>query len=120
MFQTGLVLSDQKTIAAKGTFLENGELVKQWYQEGYSIIEMETGPYMNAMYEFVYYNRYVENEFINLTGAPFEIGIDHHRPKLVKLKAPAVNPDPNLTEKRIALALNHDGDAGRQNQERPG
>lgn len=78
LFKTGLVLSDQKTIAAKGTFLENGELVKKWYEEGYTIIEMETGPYLNAIYEFANYNRYVENEFINLTNCPFDIGIAHY------------------------------------------
>ncbi|MBI2616757.1 hypothetical protein HYW55_01325 [Candidatus Gottesmanbacteria bacterium] len=78
IFKTGAVLSDQKTIAAKGTFLENGDLVKKWYQEGYTIIEMETGPYFNALYEFVFYNRYAENDFISLTNAPFEIGIAHY------------------------------------------
>ena len=39
---------------------------------------MEAGPYMNAVYEFVYYNRYMEQEFINLTTTPFELGIVHY------------------------------------------
>lgn len=78
LFKTGSVVADQKTIAAKGTFLENGEIIKKWYAQGYSIIEMETGPYLNAMYEFVNYNRYVENEFINITNTPFDIGIAHY------------------------------------------
>ncbi|MCL4338223.1 hypothetical protein M1271_00880 [Patescibacteria group bacterium] len=78
IFKTGLVLDHQKTIAAKGTFLENRELIKKWYREGYTAIEMESGPYLNAMYEFVYYNRYAENQFINLTDTPFDIGIAHY------------------------------------------
>lgn len=78
IFKTGMVLDHQKTISAKGTFLENRELLKQWYQEGYTIIEMESGPYLNSIYEFAYYNRYVENEFINLTNIPFELGIAHY------------------------------------------
>lgn len=77
-FRTGEVLDDQKTVSTKGTFLENRDLVRKWYQQGYTIIEMETGPYLNALYEFVYYNRYVENQFINLTSTPFELGIAHY------------------------------------------
>lgn len=78
IFHTGVVLDNQKTICAKGTFLESRKLIKAWYQEGYSIIEMEAGPFLNAAYEFVYYNRYTENQFINLTNTPFEIGIAHY------------------------------------------
>ncbi|KKS47531.1 MAG: hypothetical protein UV09_C0004G0020 [Candidatus Gottesmanbacteria bacterium GW2011_GWA2_42_18] len=39
---------------------------------------MEAGPYLNAAYEFIYYNRYEENEFINLSPTPFELGIAHY------------------------------------------
>ena len=39
---------------------------------------MEAGPYMNAVYEFVYYNRYMEQQFINLTATPFELGVVHY------------------------------------------
>lgn len=78
LFKTGMILENQKTITAKGTFMESAPILKQWHREGYSIIEMETGPYLNAAYEFVYYNRYMENQFINLTGTPFELGIVHY------------------------------------------
>lgn len=78
IFKTGSILDRQKTVCVKGTFLENKKLIKSWYQEGYTIIEMETGPYLNAAYEFVYYNRYMENQFINLTNTPFELGIAHY------------------------------------------
>ena len=39
---------------------------------------MEAGPYMSAAYEFVFYNRYVEQQFINFTSLPFELGIVHY------------------------------------------
>ena len=78
IFQTGSVLDDQKTVSVKGTFLENKELLTAWYKEGYTTIEMEAGPYLNAAYEFIYYNRYVEQQFINLTATPFELGIAHY------------------------------------------
>ncbi len=75
IFQTGVVLEEQKSVAVKGTFFENQELLEEWNSRGYTIIEMEAGPYLNAIYEFVYYNRYVESEFVNLTATPFELGI---------------------------------------------
>ena len=78
IFKTGAVLDKQKTVSTKGTFLENKKLIEAWYKEGYTTIEMEAGPYLNAAYEFVYYNRYVENQFINLTDTPFEFGIAHY------------------------------------------
>lgn len=78
IFQTGLVLDNLKTATVKGTFLENKKLIGEWYKEGYSAIEMEAGPYLNAVYEFVYYNRYTEDEFINLTQTPFDLGIVHY------------------------------------------
>lgn len=77
-FTTGSVLGNQKTVCTKGTFLESEKLIKKWFEEGFTTIEMETGPYLNAVYEFVYYNRYVENQFINLTNTPFELGIVHY------------------------------------------
>lgn len=78
IFKTGLVLDNQKTICTKGTFLQNRNLIRNWYKEGYTTIEMESGPYLNAVYEFVFYNRYVENQFINLVNTPFEVGIAHY------------------------------------------
>ncbi|KKU87744.1 MAG: hypothetical protein UY16_C0019G0005 [Candidatus Gottesmanbacteria bacterium GW2011_GWA2_47_9] len=77
-FRTGSILDDQKTVSVKGTFLQNKDILAAWYKEGYTTVEMEAGPYMNAVYEFVYYNRYMEQEFINLTTTPFELGIVHY------------------------------------------
>ncbi|OIO13809.1 hypothetical protein COV53_01075 [Candidatus Gottesmanbacteria bacterium CG11_big_fil_rev_8_21_14_0_20_37_11] len=78
IFRTGSVLDMQKTVSVKGTFFENKNIIDYWFKEGYNTIEMESGPYLNSAYEFVYYNRYVENQFINLTNSPFELGIAHY------------------------------------------
>ncbi|MBI4067256.1 hypothetical protein HY407_02640 [Candidatus Gottesmanbacteria bacterium] len=78
IFKTGNVLDHQKSISTKGTFLENAEMVKNWFDAGYTIIEMEGGPYLNAVYEFVHYDRYEENQFVSLTNPPFELGIAHY------------------------------------------
>lgn len=78
LLKVGTVLDRQKTVCVKGTFFENKKLIEHWFAEGYTIIEMETGPYLNAAYEFLYYNRYVENQFINFSQMPFELGIIHY------------------------------------------
>lgn len=78
IFKNGTVLDYQKTVTTKGTFLESAGMIENWFREGYTDIEMEAGPYLNAVYEFVHYNRYEENEFINLSSTPFELAIAHY------------------------------------------
>lgn len=78
IFKSGVVLENQKTVTTKGTFLESHSMIQDWFREGFTDIEMEAGPFLNAVYEFIYYNRYEENEFITLSPSPFEIGIAHY------------------------------------------
>ncbi|OGG18899.1 hypothetical protein A3D78_00070 [Candidatus Gottesmanbacteria bacterium RIFCSPHIGHO2_02_FULL_39_14] len=78
IFKSGSVLDNQKTVTTKGTYLESTGMIEKWFREGYTDIEMEAGPYLNAVYEFIYYNRYEEDEFINLTPTPFQLGIAHY------------------------------------------
>lgn len=76
--KAGTIFGHQKSLTVKGTFFQNREFLNHWYKEGYTTIEMEAGPYLNALYECVYYNRYAENQFINLLNMPFELGIAHY------------------------------------------
>jgi len=46
--------------------------------QGYSVIEMEDGPYLNALYETTHFNRYPEEETIPLSGNPIDVGIIHY------------------------------------------
>ena len=78
LFNAGSILDQQKTLTAKGTVLQNKKNIEEWYKQGYETIEMEAGPYMNATYEYAFYNRYEEGQFINLTKPPFELGIVHY------------------------------------------
>lgn len=78
IFTQGIVLENQKTVTTKGTFLESVAMIENWFREGFTDIEMEAGPYLNAAYEFIYYNRYEENEFITISPSSFEIGIAHY------------------------------------------
>ncbi len=78
IFKTGAILDNQKSMTAKGTFFENETLLKHWFENEYTIVEMESGPYLNAVYEFIYYNRYEEGQFISLVNPPFELGIANY------------------------------------------
>jgi hypothetical protein len=74
----GTVMDNQKSITALGTFLQNEDYMSVFYHEGYTIIEMEAGPYLSSIYEMIRPERYPTNELINLYGAPFPIGILHY------------------------------------------
>jgi hypothetical protein len=47
----GSVLDNQKAITAPGTFLQNEGYMSIFYQEGYTDMEMEAGPYLSSVYE---------------------------------------------------------------------
>ena len=74
----GDVLDNQRAIAVRGTFLQNRSYMEAFLQLGYTDVEMESGPYLSALYEFIRPRRYPSDELINLYPAPFEIGILHY------------------------------------------
>ncbi len=75
----GSVFDNQKTVTVRGTFLQNKDFVGIFYKEGYTDIEMETGPYLSGVYENIYPSRYPVNEIVNLfINAPYDIGVLHY------------------------------------------
>jgi hypothetical protein len=74
----GDVLDNQRAIAVYGTFLQNRSYMESFLRLGYTDVEMESGPYLSALYEFIRPRRYPEDELVNLYPAPFEIGILHY------------------------------------------
>jgi hypothetical protein len=74
----GTVLDNQKAISVQGTFLQNRQYMDVFYREGFTDIEMESGPYLSAVYEAIRPRRYPVNEIVNLYPAPFEIGLLHY------------------------------------------
>jgi hypothetical protein len=74
----GDVLDNQRAIAVWGTFLQNRAYMEGFLDAGYTDIEMEAGPYLSALYEFIRPRRYPINEIVNLYRVPFEIGILHY------------------------------------------
>lgn len=74
----GTVLDGQKSICVRGTFLQNEDYMAIFYREGYTVLEMEAGPYLSAIYEMVRPQRYPHDEIVDLHNAPFPIGILHY------------------------------------------
>ncbi|MCC6603949.1 MAG: hypothetical protein IT327_12100 [Anaerolineae bacterium] len=74
----GTVMDNQKAITVPGTFLQNEGYMSVFYQEGYTDMEMEAGPYLSGIYEMVRPTRHPLNELVNLYSSPFPVGILHY------------------------------------------
>ncbi len=74
----GSVLDNQKAVSGKGTYLQNRQYLDFYYSANYTVVEMESGPYLNAVYEDQYLTRYPNGENINFARLPYELGILHY------------------------------------------
>ena len=74
----GTVLDNQKAVTVRGTFLQNATYMDVFYEEGYTDIEMEAGPYLSAVFEMYRPKRHPKDEIVNLYGLPFDLGILHY------------------------------------------
>jgi hypothetical protein len=75
----GTVFDNQKAVTVRGTILQNRHFMNVFYEEGYTDLEMEAGPYLSAIYEDVYPRRYPINEIVNLfINTPYDIGLIHY------------------------------------------
>jgi hypothetical protein len=74
----GDVLDNQRAISVHGTFLQNRAYMEMFFRLGYTDVEMESGPYLSALYEFIRPRRYPQDELVNLYPVPFEIGVLHY------------------------------------------
>lgn len=74
----GAVLDNQKAVSSQGTFLQNRAHLDFYYRANYSVVEMEAGPYLDAVYENLYMTRYPTADNINFARLPFDLGIIHY------------------------------------------
>jgi hypothetical protein len=74
----GTVMDNQKAITVPGTYLQNDRYMAVFYQEGYTDMEMEAGPFLSGVYEMARPTRHPYDELVNLQNAPFPIGIVHY------------------------------------------
>ena len=75
----GSVLDNQKALTVRSAFLQNNSYMGVFYREGYSVLEMEAGPYLSAIYELVDPRRHPNDEIVSLADrAPFPVGLLHY------------------------------------------
>jgi hypothetical protein len=74
----GSALDHQRAVTVLGTYLQNREYLDFFYRENYTVVEMEAGPYLSAMYEDAFLTRFGHNENVNLVEIPFDLGIIHY------------------------------------------
>lgn len=76
----GAALDNQKAVTVKGTFLQNEGYLDFYYRENYTVVEMEAGPFLSAIYEDVYLERHPSDEAINLAplSGHLDLGIIHY------------------------------------------
>jgi hypothetical protein len=74
----GSALDNQKALTSRGTFLQNEAFLDALYRDFFTDVEMEAGPYLNAIYEQSVAERYPEGQTISLLRPPFDIGFLHY------------------------------------------
>ena len=77
-FKSGSILTDQKSLSTEGTLLHSEDVIQEYFLQDFTIVEMENGSYLNAVYETTKYDRYPENETTSLFACPIDIGIIHY------------------------------------------
>ena len=75
----GTVLDNQKALTVRSAFLQNREYMDVFYREGYTVMEMEGGPYLSSAYEIAEPRRHPQNEIVSLVDRlQFELGVIHY------------------------------------------
>jgi hypothetical protein len=74
----GSGLDNQRAVTVKSTFLQNRQYLDFYYREAYTVVEMEAGPFCNAVYEIADADRYPTGEAVNFAKLPIDFGIIHY------------------------------------------
>ena len=75
-FGTGL--DNQRAVTVKSTFLQNRAYLDFYYREAFTVVEMEAGPYCNAIYEIADADRHPVGEAVNFSKLPIDFGMIHY------------------------------------------
>jgi len=75
-FGTGL--DNQRAVTVKSTFLQNRSYLDFYYREAFTVVEMEAGPFCNAVYEISDPDRHPVGEAVNFSKLPIDFGIIHY------------------------------------------
>jgi hypothetical protein len=71
-------LDNQRAVTVKSTFLQNRSYLDFYYREAFTVVEMEAGPYCNAIYEIADADRYPVGEAVNFSKLPIDFGVIHY------------------------------------------
>jgi Family of unknown function (DUF6909) len=74
----GSGLDNQRAVTVKSTFLQNRAYLDFYYREAFTVVEMEAGPYCNALYEIADADRHPTGEAVNFAKLPLDFGIIHY------------------------------------------
>src|SRR3954470_3071339 len=74
----GSGLDNQRAVTVKSTFLQNRQYLDFYYREAFTVVEMEAGPFCNAVYEIADVDRYPVGEAVNFAKLPIDFGIIHY------------------------------------------
>ncbi len=74
----GSGLDNQRAVTVKSTFLQNRGYLDRYYREAFTVVEMEAGPYCNAIYELTDPDRFPVGEQVNFSKLPVDFGIIHY------------------------------------------
>jgi len=75
----GSVFDNQAALSVRSAFLQNRRYMSAFYRDGYTVLEMETGPFLGAIYELIYPQPLPRNQIIHLSDkTPFDVGFLHY------------------------------------------
>jgi hypothetical protein len=74
----GSGLDNQRAVTVKSTFLQNRAYLDFYYREAFTVVEMEAGPYCNAIYEIADPDRHPVGEAVNFSKLPLDFGVIHY------------------------------------------
>jgi hypothetical protein len=72
------VLDHQRAVSVRSTFLQNRGYLDFYYRDAYTVVEMEAGPYLGAVFEAGDPSRYPTDEQVDLTHPAMEVGLVHY------------------------------------------
>jgi hypothetical protein len=74
----GSGLDNQRAVTVKSTFLQNRAYLDFYYREAFTVVEMEAGPFCDAVYEIADADRYPVGEAVSFARLPIDFGIIHY------------------------------------------
>ncbi|HEY8038558.1 MAG TPA: hypothetical protein VIF15_02140 [Polyangiaceae bacterium] len=75
----GSVFDNQSALTVRSAFLQNRRYMTAFYRGGYTVLEMEAGPFLGAVYELIYPHALPRDEIVHLSDkTPFDLGFLHY------------------------------------------